>query len=366
MVSEFRTRWVFWMTLLVAATSALAAIYVQHYAQYPMPMWRGWVFRYLLFHQDMPGLALLVAIAGLACVPATHRPALALVEAIGRRPWASAAVAFVALCAGALFVAQNHALAGDEHLTLMQSRIFAAGRLSGEVPPELMPWLMADFYRYRWIMLDPHTGEFVSIYWPGFALLLTPFTRLGVPWACNPLLAALSLALIGRLASRLTQSREAGGWAILLAAASPAFGGFALSYFPMTAHLLLNLLFAWLLIERGRRGLVSAGLVEWICQQQHRLAGNHAVRDLCRVHRAAHTFRNAGSDALRLHSHRARQGPERMAGGNAPCAARRFAAGDFILGTSTRISDNRHRGGGKSVRAAGAGKLLYQCMLQSR
>ena len=260
-MSEFRTRWVFWMTLLVAATSALAAIYVQHYAQYPMPMWRGWVFRYLLFHQDMAGLALLVAIAVLACIPATHRPALAFVEAIGRRPWASAAVAFVVLCAGALFAAQNHALAGDEHLTLMQSRIFAAGRLSGEVPPELMPWLMADFYRYRWIMLDPYSGEFVSIYWPGFALLLTPFTRLGVPWACNPLLASLALVLIARLASRLTQSREAGGWAILLAAGSPAFSGFALSYFPMTAHLLLNLLFAWLLIERGRRGLVSAGLV---------------------------------------------------------------------------------------------------------
>ena len=251
---------VFWMILLVASISALAAIYVQHYAQYPMPMWRGWIFRYLLFHQDMAGLALLVAIAVLACVPATHRPALAFVEAIGRRPWRSAAVAFVVLCAGALFAMQGHALAGDEHLTLMQSRVFAEGRLTAEVPPELMPWLMADFYRYRWIMLNPHTGDFVSIYWPGFALLLAPFTRLGIPWACNPLLASLALVLIARLASRLTQSPQAGGWAILLAAGSPAFSGFALSYFPMTAHLLFNLLFACLLIERGRRGLVYAGL----------------------------------------------------------------------------------------------------------
>lgn len=255
-----RYRWILWMTGLVLALSALAAIYVQHYAQYPMPMWRGWIFRYLLFHQDMAGLALLVAIGVLACVPATHRPALAFVEAIGRRPWTSAAIAFFVLCAGARFAAQNHALAGDEHLTVMQSRIFAAGRLTGEVPPELMPWLMADFYRYRWIMLNPFTGDIVSIYWPGFAVLLAPFTRLGIPWACNPLLASLALVLMARLASRLTQSPQAGGWAILLAAGSPALGGFALSYFPMTAHLLLNLLFAWLLIERGRRGLVYAGL----------------------------------------------------------------------------------------------------------
>jgi hypothetical protein len=248
------------LTLLVAATSALAAIYVQHYAQYPMPMWRGWVFRYLLFHQDMPGLALLVAIAGsLAFRPRTvrrlpsWRPSGAGPGRAPRSPSSRSAPERFRRAKPRARRRRASDADAEPHL-----RCRPAQR---EVPPELMPWLMADFYRYRWIMLDPHTGEFVSIYWPGFALLLTPFTRLGVPWACNPLLAALSLVLIGRLASRLTQSPQAGGWAILLAAGSPAFGGFALSYFPMTAHLLLNLLFAWLLIERGRRGLVSAGLV---------------------------------------------------------------------------------------------------------
>ncbi len=249
-----------WMTVLVVAVSALAAIFILGYVQYPYPIWRGLVFRYLLYRQDLVGLALLVAIAVLACVPATHRPALAFVEAVGRRPWASAGIVFVALCLGTLYAAQNHALAGDEHLTLMQSRIFAEARLTGQYPPELMSWLMSDYYRYRWIMLNPHSGEIASIYWPGFALLLTPFTLLGIPWACNPLLAALALVLIARLAARLTESPQAAGWAILLAAGSPGFTGLALSYFPMTAHLLLNLVYAWLLIERGRRGLLFAGL----------------------------------------------------------------------------------------------------------
>jgi len=249
-----------WMTVLVAAVSALAAIFILQYVQYPFPIWRGWVFRHLLFRQDLVGLALLVVLAALACLPATHRPALALVEAIGRRPWTSAVIVFAALCLGTLYAAQNHALAGDEHLTLMQSRIFAEGRLTGQVPPELMPWLMADHYRYRWIMLNAASGEITSIYWPGFALVLTPFTLLGIPWACNPLLASLALVLIARLATRLTDSPQAGGWAILLAAGSPGFSGLAMSYFPMTAHLLLNLVYAWLLIERGRRGLFAAGL----------------------------------------------------------------------------------------------------------
>jgi hypothetical protein len=48
---------------------------------------------------------------------------------------------------------------------------------------------------------------------------------------------------------------------MLLALASPAFTGMALSYFSMSAHLFLNLAFACLLLERTPRRLVLAGLV---------------------------------------------------------------------------------------------------------
>jgi hypothetical protein len=91
--------------------------------------------------------------------------------------------------------------------------------------------------------------------------MLAPFTLLGAPWACNPLLASLSLVLIAKLASRLTADARAGGWAMLFTLASPGFVGMALSYFSMTAHLFLNLLFAWLLLERSPRRLVIAGVV---------------------------------------------------------------------------------------------------------
>lgn len=245
----------------VVLVSALCALAIVEIVDYPYPVPQRLVFRYLLLHQDLAGLALLSGIALAACLPQTHAPALRLVEAIGRHPGRVAALAFVALCAGTLYAAHNHALAGDEHLALLQSRIFAAGRLTGEAPPELMPWLVSDYYRYRWVMVSPAGGEMAAIYWPGFALLLMPFSALGVPWACNPLLAAGALALIGRLAARLAGGPQAAGWAMLFALASPTFTGQALSYFAMTAHLFLNLAYVWLLLERTPRRLFAAGLV---------------------------------------------------------------------------------------------------------
>src|ERR671935_1068248 len=93
------------------------------------------------------------------------------------------------------------------------------------------------------------TGQVASAYWPGFATILAPFSALGAPWACNAFLAALALLLMGRLAEQLTGQREARGWAMLLALASPAFTGMAITYFSMTAHLFFNLLYVWALLE---------------------------------------------------------------------------------------------------------------------
>lgn len=242
---------------LVVLVSAAMAGFVLHYAEYPYPIWRGLILRYLVFHQDLIALALVAAIAIAACLPPLQRPALALVRTIGERPWTTAAATFVALSIGMLYVAHGHALAADEYLTLMQSRIFAAGRLSGEYPPDLLPWLMPGHYRYRWIMASD-AGDITATYWPGFAAVLAPFSALGIPWACNPALAALALVLISKLSVRLVGSTEAGGWASLFALASPGFAGLAISYFSMTAHLVANLVFVWLILQRR---LVGAGLV---------------------------------------------------------------------------------------------------------
>src|SRR5262245_57797810 len=177
--------WVAPAIALFAMVSALAALAILEIVQYPHPVWRGLVFHYLLFRQDLLGLGLLVAIALFACIPATHAPALKLVDAIGRRPGLVALATFVALSAGTLYLSHGHALAGDEHLALLQSRIFAEGRLSGQWPSDLLPWLVSDYYRYRWVMVDAATGDIAAIYWPGWAMLLTPFSFAGIGWGCS-------------------------------------------------------------------------------------------------------------------------------------------------------------------------------------
>jgi hypothetical protein len=256
----------YWTRRFFAASIAIGAVSVLlilHFTGYPFEPWGFWIVEFHLRTQDLAGAALLVAIL-LAAWTAPERAgaaALAAVDAIARHPWRVAAATFVALCLGAVFVEHNHPLAQDEYAAVFQSRIFAAGRLTGEFPPELVARLVPYMYLNNFIYGSWQTGAVASAYWPGFALLLAPFTFLGLPWACNPLLAAAALVAIARVAGRLSADPRAPGWAMLLALASPAFGAMAITYFSMTAHLLFNLLFVWLLLERSPRRLFLAGVV---------------------------------------------------------------------------------------------------------
>ena len=248
------------LVALTALSGLVSIIFILDNTKYPDPVWRLLAFQYLLREQDIAGSVLVIAIALAAWMLRKQAPAFDPVAFLARNPWPSAMAAFAALCVAMLTVALDHPLAGDEHLALFQSRVFAAGHLTGEFPRDLFARLIPTGYQSRWLVAS-ESGHVAAVYWPGFSLLLAPFTLLGMPWACNPLLAAFSLVLIAKLASRLTSNPRAGGWAMLLALASPGFIGMALTYFSMTAHLFLNLLFAWLLLERSARRLVAAGVV---------------------------------------------------------------------------------------------------------
>ena len=252
-----------WNGVLVAATvlaAVVSIIFILDNTKWPDAVWRLRAFQYLLRDEDIAGSILAIAIALGAWVLRRRSPTIDPVAILGRNPWPTTALTFVGLCAAMLTVAHNHALAGDEHLALFQSKAFAAGHLTGEFPPELLYRLIPTNYIDRWLIAS-ESGRVASIYWPGFSLILVPFTLAGVPWACNPLLASLALVLIARLAVRLTADPRAGGWAMLFTLGSPGFVGMALSYFSMTAHLYLNVLFAWLLLERSTKRLVAAGVV---------------------------------------------------------------------------------------------------------
>ncbi|HZF20415.1 MAG TPA: hypothetical protein VE008_11990 [Burkholderiales bacterium] len=253
--------WTRWLVVASLLVGAISLIVVLDYGGYPYEPYRYWIFEYLLRTQDLSGSALLMLLVLVAYFSPARPAVLGWVDAISRHPWRAAAVAFVVLCLGTLYVEHNYPLAQDEYAALFQSRAFASGHLTGQFPPELVGRLIPPFNVNRFLYGSFQTGNVASAYWPGFALVLAPFSLINVSWACNPLLASLALVLMSRLAVRLSGEPQAGGWAILLALGSPGFTGMAITYFSMTAHLLLNLAFAWLLFERTFFRLVLAGLV---------------------------------------------------------------------------------------------------------
>lgn len=252
-------RWDHVLIALTVLAALVSIIFIVEDTKYPFPMWRMLAFQYLLREQDIAGSILVIALAGGAWLLRRRSPAIDPVAILGRHPWTVAIATFFFLCTAMFVVVQNHPLAGDEHLALFQSRVFAAGRLTGQFPPELVYRLVPTWYIDQWLLASA-SGEVASIYWPGFALLLVPFVVLGVPWACNPLLASLSIVLIGKVTAQVTSQPRAGGWAMLFTLGSPGFLGMALSYFSMSAHLFFNLLFAWLLLQHTPRRLVAAGI----------------------------------------------------------------------------------------------------------
>lgn len=258
--SPDRVSWCWVLASFTVLSGLVSIILILDDTTYPDSLPRLFIFEHLLRRQDVGGSVLIIALAAGAWILRKHAPPLDPVRLLALNPWRTAVVAFLVLCALMLTIALNHPLAGDEHIALFQARAFAAGHLTGRFPRDLVSHLIPVSYQQRWLIVADD-GRVASAYWPGYSLILAPFALIGAPWACNPLLASLSLVLLSKVASHLTSDPRAGGWATLFALASPGFLGMALSYFSMTAHLFLNLLFAWLLLDRTRARLVAAGVV---------------------------------------------------------------------------------------------------------
>jgi hypothetical protein len=149
----------------------------------------------------------------------------------------------------------------DEYAAFFQSRIFAAGELSGRFPAPLLDWLIPRGFQDYFLNVSRTSGAVSETYWPGFALLLAPFTWAGVPWLCNPVITALTLLVIHRISMDMFQEREAAGFAMVLTIASPVVFANGISYYSMPAHLLTNSLFVLLLMQPTPLRSAAAGIV---------------------------------------------------------------------------------------------------------
>jgi hypothetical protein len=187
----------------------------------------------------------------------------------GGHPLLIAVLTALILSAGTVFIYLNHPLAMDEYAQYFQSQVFAAGKLEGTFPTGPLDWLVPPGFQNFFLSVSPVTGAVASGYWPSFALLLAPFAALGIPWACNPVISALTVLIAHRIALRIYANQEAAGLVVLLTAASPVIFADGISYYSMAAHLLANSIFVLLLLEPTRARVLLAGLVGSVALTLH-------------------------------------------------------------------------------------------------
>jgi hypothetical protein len=219
------------------------------------------IFVVLFAYNDYPGAVCALLILVGAIFGSRYLPARRVAQWAGDQPLIIAVITALLLALGTLFIYHNHPLAMDEYAAYFQSRVFAAGQLHGRFPVPLLDWLIPRGFQDYFLNVSRATGSVAETYWPGFALLLTPFTWAGVPWLCNPVISALTLLVIHRLALELFDDREAAGFALLLTIASPVVFANGISYYSMPAHLLANSAFALLLVRPTPLGAATAGVV---------------------------------------------------------------------------------------------------------
>ena len=227
------------------------------------------VFRHLILFQDYYTLLPFIAILLAALAPPVRRFGMQLAGRCGRHPVPVSLVTVALLAIGSHAVYHLHPLSMDEYAAVFQSRIFAESRLTGQLPPALADWLAPSWLQGRFIRMSAASGAAVSGYWPGFALLLTPFTALDVAWLLNPLIGGATVLAMHRLGMALFESEECAGLVVLLTLASPAVTINAISYYSMPAHFLANALFALLLLQPSPVRAFSAGLVGSIALVLH-------------------------------------------------------------------------------------------------
>ena len=145
---------------------------------------------------------------------------------------------------------------GDEYSYLLQTKIFLTGHLSfPSAPAEIRDFFILDH------VIDD--GRVRSKYSPGWPLLLCLSEPFGLSWCLNPLLAALMLYFLFRLAVVLLNPKMA--WtAVVMTGVCPLFLYNSASFYSHTSALLFMVLSLYAFtqgLHRRRAGLcVLAGL----------------------------------------------------------------------------------------------------------
>lgn len=213
------------------------------------------ISRWYYLNQDLQAGLLLIAAFAIAwrwCPRASlpsRPPSVKLVLA------ASAALAAL-LWLGTYLVMFDYPLTRDEHMVAFDGAVYAAGKLAERLPSE---WAGYAVPLVPAFLLDaPGNSLLVSAYMPVNAMARSAFGSVLDPALMNPLLAAVGLVALHRIAIRLFPDSPGAVWVTL--------GGYVLSAqvlvnamtnYAMTGHLALNLV--WLALFLRGTHLSHAG-----------------------------------------------------------------------------------------------------------
>ncbi len=219
------------------------------------------IFQSLLMVDDSKTAWLTLGVCIVAAFWKNPMPLLKVIDFVGLHVTTVVTATVALLALGAVFIYHNNAFSMDEYAAVFQAKTFAAGRLTAQLPPSVVNWLIPPGFNGAFLVASRTTGQAMEAYWPGFSLILAPFEFLGIPWLCNASLSGIAIFLVHRITLGITDDRRAAGWAVLFTLASGAFAAYAISYYSMQAHLTANLLFVWLLLKPTPYRAFGAGVV---------------------------------------------------------------------------------------------------------
>jgi 4-amino-4-deoxy-L-arabinose transferase-like glycosyltransferase len=151
----------------------------------------------------------------------------------------------------------------DEQANLFQARVFAAGRITADVPRHPNSFLIP-------FVVTSVQGKRFGKYPPGYPLLLSLGAAVGQPWLTNALTAALGILGVYLLGRELF-GQDSGLLAAALGAISPMFVLLSGTLLSHPASIAALTLFAWAFLRarrpdetrRTRFALLAGGLLGW-------------------------------------------------------------------------------------------------------
>ena len=164
----------------------------------------------------------------------------------------------VVLSIGTILVTGTTPGSPDELVPLWQSAHFSHLELVARYSPGLLDAAMPRALQQTFVLVSSDARA-VSVYFPGWALAMTPFTGVGAPWLLGPVMAGLAITMIGRVAVQLTDTRTA-LLALVFTVASGTFLLTGMTLYPATGNLAVAMLWVWLILRDRPRWDFVAGL----------------------------------------------------------------------------------------------------------